>query len=582
MKTDVLIIGSGCSGLYCALNLPAEKKITIITKKDVESSDSYLAQGGMCMLKTEEDYDSYFEDTMKAGHYENDKGSVEIMIRSSREVVKDLIALGADFQKDEQGNLEFTREGGHSDKRILFHADVTGREITSKLQAEAEKRENITILEYTTLLDIIEEDNVCYGAVIRHGDSLDGAGEIEKVEADYVVLATGGIGGLYRHSTNFRHLTGDAIAIALNHGITLKDIDYVQIHPTTFYSEKEEDRSFLISESVRGEGAKLYDKNMERFVNELLPRDLLTHEIREQMKKDGTLHVWEDLRTIPREELTSHFPNIIAHCEEAGYDVFKECIPVVPAQHYFMGGIKVDYDSRTSMEQLYAVGETACNGVHGKNRLASNSLLESMVFAKRAAQKMTADFGLVKKNPELIEKKDISPLDENEIRAFLSAIKGHPNEMLFKVALFTGMREAEFEFGILPYPKFTEDQDGYHSRVEGGCKIAVIPVTNKNPENAGALLEAMACYGFNEIIPNYYEIALKRKNSRDEQSAEMLDLIFSTRSYDLGDTWWCNELRDGIFKPMFRDNNRDLASEIKKKSKLIDKTITKAISGLAG
>ena len=418
MKTDVLIIGSGCSGLYCALNLPAEKKITIITKKDVESSDSYLAQGGMCMLKTEEDYDSYFEDTMKAGHYENDKGSVEIMIRSSREVVKDLIALGADFQKDEQGNLEFTREGGHSDKRILFHADVTGREITSKLQAEAEKRENITILEYTTLLDIIEEDNVCYGAVIRHGDSLDGAGEIEKVEADYVVLATGGIGGLYRHSTNFRHLTGDAIAIALNHGITLKDIDYVQIHPTTFYSEKEEDRSFLISESVRGEGAKLYDKNMERFVNELLPRDLLTHEIREQMKKDGTLHVWEDLRTIPREELTSHFPNIIAHCEEAGYDVFKECIPVVPAQHYFMGGIKVDYDSRTSMEQLYAVGETACNGVHGKNRLASNSLLESMVFAKRAAQKMTADFGLVKKNPELIEKKDISGYQQGNVKKY--------------------------------------------------------------------------------------------------------------------------------------------------------------------
>ena len=143
-------------------------------------------------------------------------------------------------------------------------------------------------------------------------------------------------------------------------------------------------------------------------------------------------------------------------------------------------------------------------------------------------------------------------------------------------------RDVEVDFGILPYPKFTEDQDGYHSRVEGGCKIAVIPVTNKNPENAGALLEAMACYGFNEIIPNYYEIALKRKNSRDEQSAEMLDLIFSTRSYDLGDTWWCNELRDGIFKPMFRDNNRDLASEIKKKSKLIDKTITKAISGLAG
>lgn len=380
MKKDVLIIGCGCAGLYCALNLPKDKEILLITKSDVESSDSFLAQGGMCMLKSEEDYEAYFEDTMKAGHYENDKKTVDIMMRSSQDVVKDLLECQVDFQRDEDGNLSFTREGGHSDKRILFHKDETGKEITSKLLEKVRTLPNVTILEYTTLIDLIVMDKVCYGGIIKMQDDT-----LCKVEADYTVLATGGVGGLYRHSTNFRHLTGDGVALAIKYGIKLKDIDYVQIHPTTLYSPDEKDRSFLISESVRGEGAKLYDKNGNRFVNELLPRDLLTAEIRKQMEKDGTDFVWEDLRSIPEEELKSHFPNIVSHCKSRGYDVFKECIPVVPAQHYFMGGIWVDYSSRTSMERLYAVGETACNGVHGKNRLASNSLLESLVFAKRAA-----------------------------------------------------------------------------------------------------------------------------------------------------------------------------------------------------
>lgn len=383
MKTDVLIVGSGCSGLYCALQLPRDKKITIITKSDVTSSDSYLAQGGICMLKDEEDYDSYFEDTLKAGHYENDRESVEIMIRSSQRVIQDLIGYGVDFAREEDGALAFTREGAHSDKRILFHEDITGEEITSKLLAAASKLSNVTILENTKMLDIVTEDNCCYGAVVRRED-----GSLEKIQADYTVWACGGVGGLYRHSTNFRHLTGDALALSIMHGVRLKDVNYVQIHPTTFYSEREEDRSFLISESVRGEGAKLYDKNMNRFVDELLPRDRLTEEIYKQMEKDQTEHVWEDLRPIPEEELRTHFPNIVEHCRQMGYDVTKECIPVVPAQHYFMGGVWVDHESHTSMDRLYAVGETACNGVHGKNRLASNSLLESLVFAGRAAKQM--------------------------------------------------------------------------------------------------------------------------------------------------------------------------------------------------
>ena len=384
MKTDILIVGSGCSGLYCALHLPKDKKITIITKSDKEESDSFLAQGGICVLKDESDYDAFFEDTLKAGHYKNDKKSVDIMIRSSRDVISDLVSYGVDFSKNADGSFNYTKEGAHSDNRILFHHDITGQEITEKLLSEVSKQENITILEHTTLLDIIEDSGECVGAIILKND-----GELETVSCSYTVLATGGIGGLYRHSTNFRHLTGDGVAISIKHGIELLNIDYVQIHPTTLYSDKETDRSFLISESVRGEGAKLYNKNMERFVEELLPRDLLSKAIKKQMKKDGTNFVWEDLRTIDEEELKGHFPNIVKHCSDNGYDVTKECIPVVPAQHYFMGGIKVNYESKTSMEGLYAVGETACNGVHGKNRLASNSLLESLVFAKRAATDMT-------------------------------------------------------------------------------------------------------------------------------------------------------------------------------------------------
>lgn len=409
MKTEVLIVGSGCSGLYCALQLPRDKEITLITKADLESNDSYLAQGGICMLKDDEDYDSYFEDTMKAGHYENDRESVDIMIRSSQDVVQDLLEYGVRFHRDENGELDFTREGAHSDKRILFHEDITGKEITSKLLAQVKKLPNVKLMEYTTMEDLITKDNTCYGAVVRKKD-----GMLETIQADCTVLATGGIGGIYRHSTNFRHLTGDALAIAIRHGIELQDINYVQIHPTTFYSKDDKTRSFLISESVRGEGAKLYGKNMERFANELLPRDLLSQKIHEQMEKDGTEHVWEDLRPIPHDVLENHFPNIVEHCREAGYDVFKECIPVVPAQHYFMGGIKVDHESRTTMNQLYAVGETACNGVHGKNRLASNSLLESLVFAKRAAQDLVEHYSEFKGNDEVVTNTDLKKYEDRE------------------------------------------------------------------------------------------------------------------------------------------------------------------------
>lgn len=425
MKTDILIAGCGCSGLYCALQLPRDKQITILTKSDTESNDSFLAQGGICMLRDESDYEGYFADTMAAGHQENDRMSVDIMIRSSQSVINDLIRYGVSFAREEDGSLAFTKEGAHSAKRILFHEDITGREITTHLLQAVEALDNVTILTYTTLLDIICRDNICYGGIIRRPD-----GTVEKVEAAYTVLATGGIGGLYRHSTNFRHLTGDALAIAMRHDIALKDIKYIQIHPTTFYSGIKGEMSFLISESVRGEGAKLYDKHMNRFVDELLPRDLLTEKIRQQMEIDGTDYVWEDLRPIPEEELRRHFPNIVAHCQSYGYDVFHECIPVVPAQHYFMGGIRVDHQSRTSMNRLYAVGETACNGVHGRNRLASNSLLESLVFAKRAADEISIHYPSARRAPAVVEETSLAPylnteaLEEEYRRLLLAEVRG--------------------------------------------------------------------------------------------------------------------------------------------------------------
>ena len=394
MKTDVLIVGCGCAGLYCALNLPQTLNITIITKSNTRESDSFLAQGGMCVLKDDSDFEAFFEDTIKTGHYENDKTSVEIMIRSSKDVLNDLISFGADFKRNEDGTLAYTKEGAHSQNRIVFHADTTGEEITLALLNEVEKRENIKIIEYATMLDIIEKDGECIGAVVKMQD------KIEKIAAKFTVFATGGIGGLYKHTTNFRHLTGDAIAISQKHNIKLRDINYVQIHPTTLHSK--EDRSFLISESVRGEGAVLRDKNGERFTNELLPRDLLTKAIREQMEKDNAEFVWEDLTGIGKETIYDHFPNIAAHCLEKGYDVTKEWTPAAPSQHYFMGGIYVDYNSKTSMPYLYAVGETACNGVHGKNRLASNSLLESLVFSKRAALDIEKDFISAKDNSEYV------------------------------------------------------------------------------------------------------------------------------------------------------------------------------------
>lgn len=415
MKTDILIVGCGAGGLFAALHLPQDKKVTVITKDKAERSDSFLAQGGICVLHDAGDYDAFYEDTMRAGHYENNPESVDIMIQSSRGVIEQLVAYGVSFEKKD-GDFIYTREGAHSKPRILYHQDETGKEITSHLLEETKKRKNVTLIEEYTMVDLICSGNTCYGII---GKDKDGA--YSSICADYTILATGGIGGLFPHSTNYKHLTGDAIALALQYSIRLKNIDYIQIHPTTLYS-KENGRAFLISESVRGEGAILYNCKGQRFVDELLPRDVVANAIYDELKREGSDHVYLSLENISEADIKTHFPNIYAHCLKEGYDITREPIPVVPSQHYFMGGIWVDTDSKTSMNRLYAVGETACNGVHGKNRLASNSLLETLVFAERAAMHLAAGYTPAVISAPVINPRKYTDYELQYKKAVLSAI----------------------------------------------------------------------------------------------------------------------------------------------------------------
>lgn len=408
IKTDIVIVGSGVAGLFAALCLPENKNIIVITKEDLKECDSYLAQGGVCVLKDVNDFNCYFEDTMKAGHYENNPESVRVMIESSPEVIGTLVDIGVKFDTDNSGDFDYTREGAHSQNRILHHKDETGKEITATLLSIAKERKNITFVTQTTMIDLIEKNNVCFGIVCE-----DEFGKMGAIIADDIILATGGIGGLFRNSTNFPHITGDSFALALKHEIELQDINYIQIHPTTLYSKKS-GRRFLISESVRGEGAILLNENSERFTDELQPRDVVTEAICNEMEKSGKEYVYLTLPTMTSEEAKKRFPNIFDACMQEGYDITKDKVPVTPGQHYMMGGIKTDINGKTSMEHLYAVGETACNGVHGKNRLASNSLLESLVFSKRAADLIAQDKLVKKDKIPQIDFKEYPPKTERE------------------------------------------------------------------------------------------------------------------------------------------------------------------------
>lgn len=375
MKYDIVVVGSGIAGLYASLKF--DKKVLLITKKKLAESNSFLAQGGICVLR--DDYESFFEDTLAAGHYENDHKAVSLMINNSNKVINDLISYNVIFEKNDN-EYKYTKEGAHSKSRILYHKDITGKEIMTKLITEVKSRSNITIVEDEELIDIISHDNKCCGIITSKN----------KYYCNYTILATGGIGGLFKNSTNFPHIKGDALNIALNNNIKVKNLNYVQIHPTTFYSS--EQRRFLLTESLRGEGAILLNKDKKRFVDELLPRDVVSKAIEKQMEIDQCDYVYLSLENIKKEEIINHFPNIYEYCLMHNIDITSDYIPVVPSVHYHMGGIEVDYNSLSSMNNLYVVGEASCNGVHGKNRLASNSLLEGLTFSLLCANHINENY----------------------------------------------------------------------------------------------------------------------------------------------------------------------------------------------
>ncbi|MBC8060893.1 MAG: L-aspartate oxidase [Clostridiaceae bacterium] len=378
MNVDVLIAGSGVAGLYCALNLNSNLKVLIITKSKLTETNTYLAQGGISTARDEKDIPLFIEDTLKAGQYKNDRNSVQILAEESMNSIDHILTLGVVLDKIGE-DLQFTKEGAHSINRIVHNKDTTGKALADALIEHVKTLKNVTIFEDTYLVDIIKDNNTCVGGIaIKENTQF-------NIKSKVLVLATGGIGGIFNNSTNQRLLTGDGIAIAIRNNIKLKDLNYIQFHPTALFDENIDNRRFLISEAVRGEGGKLINSKGERFIDELLPRDVVSNAINEEIKNSGIPNVWLDITFLDSEYIKKRFPNIYEECLIRGIDITKEPIPVSPAQHYFMGGIETDSTSKTSLENLYAAGEVSCTGVHGANRLASNSLLEGLVFSKRAA-----------------------------------------------------------------------------------------------------------------------------------------------------------------------------------------------------
>lgn len=409
-KCDVLIIGTGVSGLYSALNLNTDLKIILITKDKLRDCNSYLAQGGISTALNIDDINSFIKDTLIAGNFTNDYDSVKILAKESIENIENLINLGVKFDST-NGTIHYTKEGGHSLNRILHIEDQTGKVVTETLIEEAISRPNIEILEDTKLIDIIQNIR-CIGGLFLKDDN-----EI-KIYSKFTILATGGIGGLFNSSTNNESLTGDGLAIALKHDIELKDMEYLQLHPTVLYEENKKGKRLLLSESLRGEGGKIINLNKESFINPLLPRDIVSNAILNEIKKTSNKpYVYLDMRHLGKSFLMSRFPFLYKECLIRGYSMEKDLLPIAPAHHYCMGGIKVNKNSATSLLGLYAVGEVSCTGVHGSNRLASNSLLEALVFSKRCALNINEE--ITKTNLSILNFQDnilLKDIDTNFIK----------------------------------------------------------------------------------------------------------------------------------------------------------------------
>lgn len=389
---DVIIVGTGVSGFHCALHLDSSLNVLILSKGSANENNTYLAQGGISTARDENDINLFVQDTLKSGQYHNNIQSVKTLVNESFNAIEYLLKIGMPLDKDKNSQINYTKEGAHSINRIVHVKDETGRYLWESLSKEIKKRKNITILEHSLLVDIIQESNTCYGCIIKNQESP----FPETFFSKCLVLATGGIGGIFKNSTNQKILTGDSLAIALKNNISLKDLEFIQIHPTGLYDNNYYGRRFLISESLRGEGGILLNEKGNRFVNELLPRDIVTTAILKEINQSRLPYVFLDISFLEKDFILKRFPLIYRKCAQIGIDITKDPMLVIPSQHYHMGGIEVDLDSKTSMTNLYAVGETSCTGIHGKNRLASNSLLEGLVFSNRAAQSINRSIKSIK------------------------------------------------------------------------------------------------------------------------------------------------------------------------------------------
>jgi L-aspartate oxidase len=403
LKTDVLIIGSGIAGLFAALKISEYADIILVTKKNKAESNTNYAQGGIAsVIDPKDSFEKHVEDTLIAGAGLCDKEAVESMVKEGPARINDLIQIGTMFTKKGK-DFDLAREGGHSMSRILHAKDLTGKEIERALIHSVEEKANIQIYENAIAIDLLTEHNLsrkpealnqnknCWGAYILDSTK----NEVLKIQAKATVLATGGLGQVYLHTTNPLIATGDGFAMGYRAGVEIGNMEFIQFHPTSFYSYKSnsdfDDHSFLISEAVRGFGGLLRTKDGNLFMHnydprkELAPRDIVARAIDSELKKRGDDYVYLDLTHKNSDEIIDHFPNIYSTCLKNGIDITKDFIPVVPAAHYACGGIVVDLNGKTSLEGLFASGEVTMTGVHGANRLASNSLLEALVYAYRCS-----------------------------------------------------------------------------------------------------------------------------------------------------------------------------------------------------
>lgn len=385
IDTDLLIVGSGIAGLFAGLHVPSSMNAIVITKVNIESSNSWLAQGGIAaVMSSDDNEESHIDDTLRAGAGLCDLEAVKVLVHEGPVAIRELIALDVPFDTNPEGELQITREGGHSCRRIVHcGGDATGRETTRRLGQIALERKNLSFMFGTYLVDILTDGDSVIGALV-----FDRCMKI--IRTPNIIIASGGIGSVYRYTTNPRGAVGDGIACAKRAGAVIDSMEMVQFHPTTLISEDVSDRLFLISEAVRGEGGILRNHEGVAFMKgqhpmaDLAPRDIVTRCILKELRRSGKTNVFLDVTSMTREFFAGRFPTIFGRCRELGINLTQDPIPVRPAQHYLMGGIKTDIDGMTNIKGLYSCGESACTGIHGGNRLASNSMLECLVFSKRA------------------------------------------------------------------------------------------------------------------------------------------------------------------------------------------------------